>query len=153
LCSASDETGSDPLPLSVRVALGGTNYDGVTGTNTDFARLRSSTMDIQRLALGYTLSKTMPTPGAIYQGLVVGLSGPRGVIRPVAARWPDARGRFSILLPASARGVPPRFGENQHQFVSRAPVVPGGRVDLTSWPRVLGQAVPRDFALLRVPSE
>jgi alcohol dehydrogenase (cytochrome c) len=151
---ASDEAGSDPVPLSVGVALGGTNYGGVTGTNADFARLRSSTLDIQLGSGGrYTLSKPTATPGAIYQGLVVGVSGPRGVIRPVVARWPDAQGRFSLLLPSPARGVPLRFWENQHQFVSRVPAVPGGRIDLATWPRALGQTVPRGFALLRVPSE
>ena len=95
----------------------------------------------------------MTTPGAIYQGLVVGVSGPRGVIRPVSARWPDAQGRFSFVLPASARGVPLRFWENQHQFISRVAAVPGSRMILASWPRVLGQTVPRGLAVLRVPSE
>jgi hypothetical protein len=75
------------------------------------------------------------------------------VIRPVVARWPDAQGRFSLVLPPSAHGVPLRFWENQQQFVSRVPAVPGGRIDLATWPRVLGQTVPRGFALLRVPSE
>jgi alcohol dehydrogenase (cytochrome c) len=152
--SASDETGTDPVPLSVGVALGGTNYGGVLGTIAEFARLRSSTMDIQLGSGGrYTLSKPVTTPGAIYQGLVVGVSGPRGVIRPVSARWPDAQGRFSFVLPASARGVPLRFWENQHQFISRVAAAPGGRMILASWPRVLGQTVPRGLALLRVPSE
>ena len=110
-------------------------------------------MDIQLGSGGrYTLSKPVPTPGAIYQGLVVGVSGPGGVIRPISAHWPDARGRFSLLLPASARGVPLRLWENQHQFVSRVPAVPGGRIDLTSWPRALGETVPRGFALIRTPT-
>jgi alcohol dehydrogenase (cytochrome c) len=152
--SASDETGTDPVPLSVGVALGGTNYGGVTGTIAEFTRLRSSTMDIQLGSGGrYTLSKPVAARGAIYQGLVVGVSGPRGVIRPVSARWPDAQGRFSFVLPASARGTTLRLWENQRQFVSRVAAVPGGRVDLASWPRLLGQTVPRGLAVLRVPSE
>jgi alcohol dehydrogenase (cytochrome c) len=151
--SASDETGADPVSLSVGVALGGTNYGGVLGTNADFARLHSSNMDIQLGSGGkYTLTKPVATPGAIYQGLVVGVSGPGGVIRPISARWPDARGRFSLLLPASARGLPLRLWENQHQFVSRVPAVPGGRIDLTSWPRALGETVPRGSALIRTPA-
>jgi PQQ-dependent dehydrogenase (methanol/ethanol family) len=152
--SASDESSADPVQLSVGVAVGGTNYGGVAGTIAEFARLHSSTMDIQLGSGGrYTLTKPVPTPGAIYQGLIVGVSGPRGVIRPISARWPDARGRFSILLPASSRGATLRLWENQHQFVSRIAAEPGGRIDLTFWPRVLGQTVPRGFALLRVASE
>lgn len=151
--SASDEIGSDPVPLSVGVALGGTNYGGVLGTVADFSRLHSSTMNIELGSGGrYTISKPVATAGAIYQGLVVGVSGPRGVIRPIAVRWPDARGQFSILLPSSARGVTLRFWENQRQFFSRVRATPGGPVDLTAWPKVLGQTIPRGLGVLRVPS-
>jgi hypothetical protein len=152
--SASDEIGSDPVPLSVGVALGGTNYGGVLGTVADFSRLHSSTMNIELGSGGrYTISKPVATVGAIYQGLVVGVSGPRGVIRPIAVRWPDKTGRFSILLPSSASGVTLRFWQNQRQFFSRLPAKPGGRVDLATWPKVLGQTVPRGLARLVVPSE
>jgi len=152
--SASDEIGSDPVPLSVGVALGGTNYGGVLGTVADFSRLHSSTMNIELGSGGrYTISKPVATVGAIYQGLVVGVSGPRGVIRPIAVRWPDKTGRFSILLPSSASGVTLHFWENQRQFFSRLPAKPGGRVDLATWPKVLGQTVPRGLARLVVPSE
>ena len=152
--SASDEIGADPVELSVGVALGGTNYGGVTGTNASFKRLSSSTMDVQLGSGGrYTLSKPVATPGAVYQGLVVGVSGGHGVIRPVAARWPDAQGRFSLLLPRSARGATLRFWENQRELVSTVKAVPGGRIDVSTWPRELGQTVPRGLAVLRIPSE
>ena len=110
-------------------------------------------MDIQLGSGGrYTLSKPVPTPGAIYQGLVVGVSGPGGVIRPISAHWPDARGRFSLLLPASARGVPCDSGRTSTSSCRASPAVPGGRIDLTSWPRALGETVPRGFALIRTPT-
>lgn len=149
--SASDETSADPVPLSVGVALGGTNYGGTLGTVANFPRLRSSTMDVQ-LGPGsrYTLSNPQATVGAIYQGLVVGVSGPRGVIRPLRATWPDRAGRFSLLLPPSAQGATLRFWQNQHQFFSRRAARPGGPVELATWPRVLGQSVPRGLATVRV---
>jgi alcohol dehydrogenase (cytochrome c) len=151
--SASDESGSNPVALSVGVALGGTNYGGVTGTVTEFAHLHSSTMDVQLGTGGrYTLSKPDAAIGAIYRGLVVGASGPRGVIRPIEARWPDAGGRFALLLPSSARGTTLRFWQSQRQFYSRVPARPGGRVDLSTWPRVLDQNVPRGTATFHVPA-
>jgi PQQ-dependent dehydrogenase (methanol/ethanol family) len=151
--SASDETDADPVPLSVGVALGGTNYGGTLGTIANFDRLRSSTMNIQLGSGGrYTLSNPQPVVGAIYQGIVVGVSGPRGVIRPLRATWPDRSGRFSLLLPATARGDTLSFWQNQHQFFSRRAARPGGPIELTTWPRALGESVPRGLAALRAPS-
>ncbi len=76
--AASDETSADPVPLSVGVAYGGTSYGGTLGTITPFDRLHSSSMNIQ-LGSGakYTISKPAPYPGAVYQGLVVGVSRAR----------------------------------------------------------------------------
>jgi alcohol dehydrogenase (cytochrome c) len=151
--SASDEIGSNPVPLSVGVALGGTNYGGVTGTVAEFAHLRSSTMNIELGSGGrYTISKPVASVGAIYRGLVVGVSGARGVVRPISARWPDANGRFSLVLPRSTRGTTLRFWQNHRQFYSRAAARPGGRVDPSAWPKVLGQTVPRGLAVVRIPS-
>ena len=147
--SASDEVGANPVPLSVGVALGGTNYGGVTGTTVDFSRLRSSELDIQ-LGPGarYTLSKPKVVGGAVYRGVVVGVSGPRGVIKPLFARWPDANGRFSLVLPSSARGKTLSFWEIERQVFTGVPARPGGRVSLTTWPKTLAPEAPRGLAFL-----
>jgi hypothetical protein len=147
--SASDEVGANPVPLSVGVGLGGTNYGGVTGTVADFARLRSSTLDIQ-LGPGarYTLSKPKAIGGAVYRGVVVGVSGPRGVIKPLSARWPDGNGRFSLVLPSSARGKTLSVWEIERQVFTRVPARPGGRVSLTTWPKTLAPEAPRGLAFL-----
>jgi len=147
--AASDETAADPVPLAVGVAYGGTSYGGNLGTNTPFDRLHSSSMNIQLASGGrYTISKPVSYPGAVYQGLVVGVSGPVGVVRPVANRWPDAKGRFTIVLPRSARGKVVRFWENQRQFFTRSAATPGGPVDLSTWPTQLGTAAPAGLASL-----
>jgi alcohol dehydrogenase (cytochrome c) len=150
--TASDEAGQNPVPLSVGVASGNVSYGGVTGTIVPFERLRSAVMNVQ-LGPGtkYTLQKPTSTPGAIYGGLVVGVSRPQGVVKPISERWPDATGHFSMLLPASTRGTTLRFWENQRQFFSRFPAVAGGPVDLGSWPTQLGPAVPTGLATLHVP--
>ena len=151
--AASDETAADPVPLSVGVASGGTSYGGVTGTIANFDRLHSATMNISLASGGrYTIEKPTSYAGAIYEGLVVGASGPGGVIKPLSERWPDAAGRFQIVLPASVRGKTLNFWENQRQFYSQFPARPGGPVDLSAWPSQLGPAAPRGLAFLKVPS-
>jgi PQQ-dependent dehydrogenase (methanol/ethanol family) len=150
--AASDETAADPVPLSVGVAHAGTSYGGTVGTNAPFDRLRSSSMNIQLGSGGrYTISKPTSYPGAIYQGLVVGVSGPGGVIKPLVDRWPDVKGRFTIVLPRSAGGQTVRFWESQRQFFTRSEARPGGPVDLSSWPTQLGESVPAGLASLTLP--
>jgi hypothetical protein len=149
---ASDETTADPVPLSVGVALGGTSYGGNLGTVVSFDRLHSASVNIQ-LGPGtkYTIGKPTSYGGAIYQGLVVGVSGPGGVIKPVGNRWPDARGAFTIVLPSSARGKTVRFWENQRQTFSTVNARPGGPVDLRAWPTQLGPAAPAGLASIKIP--
>jgi len=150
--TASDETAADQVPLSVGVAFGGTSFGGTLGVNVTFERLHSASMNIQlQGATRYTVGKPTSYAGAIYQGLVVGVSGPGGVIKPVASRWPDARGRFTIVLPPSARGKTIRFWENQRQFFTRVAARPGGPVDLSTWPTQLGKASPAGLASLTLP--
>jgi alcohol dehydrogenase (cytochrome c) len=150
--SASDETSADPVPLSVGVASGGVSYGGVLGTNVPFKRLRSAVMNIQ---LGAGANYTIQTPstyvGAVYTGLVVGVTAGGKVVKPLAARWPDAHGTFSITLPASVRGKTLHFWENARQFFSRFAARPGGAIDLTSWPTALGDGVPVGLASLKAP--
>ena len=149
--SASDEAGSDPVALSVQVASGSVSY-GSGVRNVSFSRLHSATMDVKLPSTGTTLALPVSTPeeGAFYRGLLVGASGPAGVIKPLAARWPAGDGRFSLLLPSSARGKTLRFWESDFASFSRSPATPGGAVDLRSWPTKLSPRVARDVAFLAV---
>src|SRR5439155_18730013 len=152
--SAADESGSDPVPLAVQVAVGPVSYGGATGTNFNFKRLRSATMNV---ALPTTTTKALPvtTPdshaGAVYEGLVVGVTSGGRVIKPVSERWPDSHGRFSMVLPSTARGKTLHFWENRRQFFSRFAARSGGPVDLSAWPTELGPSVPSGLAVLHVP--
>jgi PQQ-dependent dehydrogenase (methanol/ethanol family) len=152
--SAADEQGSNPVPLAVQVAVGPLSYGGAQGTNFNFKRLSSATLDVQ---LGKTtaaaLSPATPTSyaGAVYEGLIVGVNIGGRVIKPVSERWPDTKGNFSMVLPASTRGKTLHFWENRRQFFSRFPATSGGPVDLVSWPTALGSSVPADLATLAVP--
>jgi alcohol dehydrogenase (cytochrome c) len=149
--AASDETSADPVSLAVGVAVGNTAYGGNVGQNANFARLKSATMNIQ-LGSGanYTVQQPRSFTGAVYSGLVVGVSAAGKVIKPISETWPSADGAFSMTLPASARGKTLTFWENQRQSFSRFVASPGGRIDLASWPAQLGDSVPTGLGTLRV---
>ena len=151
--SAADEQGADPVPLAVQVAVGPVSYGGATGTNFNFKRLHSSSVNIQ---LPSATAKPLPvtTPasytGAVYEGLVVGVTVGGRVVKPLSETWPDSHGAFKMVLPASVRGKTLHFWENRRQFFSRFAAAPGKTVDLRSWPSGLGDAVPTGLAKLGV---
>ncbi len=149
---ASDEEGSDPVPITVQVASGATLYVSPAVVTVPFPALRSSVMNIQLPASGpLVVPKPTAVATAVYEGLVVGVTGPGGVIKPLSERWPDARGSLSMVLPASVRGKTLRFWENQRRFSSGFGARPGGLVDLRSWPQSLPPAVAAGLARLVVP--
>ena len=71
-------------------------------------------------------------------------------MKPLAETWPDAKGNFTMTLPASVRGKTVHFWENLRQSFSHFAAKPGGAVDLASWPSALGAAVPAGLATLAV---
>jgi PQQ-dependent dehydrogenase (methanol/ethanol family) len=148
---ASDETSANPVPLSVGVALGNISYGGNLGQVVEFARLKSATMNIH-LGNGtaYTVQPPTAHTGAVYSGLAVGVTVGGKVVKPLSATWPARDGSFSMTLPGSVRGRTLTFWENQRQAFSSFPARPGGRMDLSSWPRALGDAAPTGLATLRV---
>ena len=149
---ASDETDDNPVLISVGVADGKVSYGGALGTNVNFARLRSSVMNVQ---LGNGTSYTIKPPAAysssIQAGLTVGVTIGDKVVKPISARWPKANGDFSMVLPASARGHTVSFFENQVHVQSRFLVAPGGPMDVKSYPGFIGPTVPRNLAPLAIP--
>ena len=148
---ASDLTPADPVEFAVQVAVGRSNY--TTGaSNPTFKRRSSATLDLRLPAGGPVMAvpKSTPKPGATYRGLVVGVSSRGGVVQPVSARWPDAAGRFELVLPASARGTVVRFWQSDLQSYQRRSV-PGGPLAVGSWPRKLSPRVARDLGFLKLP--
>jgi hypothetical protein len=149
---ASDEIGSNPVPMNVQVALGPTSYASADDATVSFERLRSATMNVRLTSDPESLPVPRSTPqqGAIYRGLLVGVSGPAGSVRPISATWPDRSGAFELVLPASTRGQRLRLWESELDAFSRTPARPGGTVDLRAWPRILAPRAARDVAFLRV---
>ncbi len=150
--SASDETGANPVTLAVGVALGNTSYGGTLGTNTPFAVLKSATLDV-KLGSGtsYTITKPTSYTGAVYSGLIVGVTAGGKVVKPISETWPDKNGNFTMTLPGSVRGKTLQICENLRQSFSTFAARPGGSADLASWPSQLGSSVPRVLGAVVVP--
>jgi hypothetical protein len=151
---ASDERGISPVPMAVQVASGNISYASPAGKNVDFTALRSATMNVQ-LPGSTTSPLPLPSatsyPGAVYEGTLVGVSGPQGVIKPLKATWPDARGRFTLVLPGSARGKSLRVWEDYSTFFQTTAARAGGGVDLSAWPGIPPGDQPQGFAVVKAP--
>jgi alcohol dehydrogenase (cytochrome c) len=150
--TASDESGANPVPLTVQVASGAVSYASPIGKNVNFDSLRSATMDV-RLPASPSAPLALPTSssytGAYYNGVLVGVSGPGGVIKPISATWPDRRGNFTLVLPGSARGKPLRVWEDASTFFQTRAAVPGGPVQVGVWPSIPPGNQPQGLAVVR----
>jgi hypothetical protein len=154
LFTASDESGDDPVPFAVRVAKGDDVFEFLPDENVYFRRLQSAEMDIQLPPAGFAMALPDPRsfPGAVYQGVIVGVAVDGKLVHPIAARWPDAQGRFELTLPASLRGKSVSFWQAQTQLFSRTTAQPGGEFDVAGWPTALEPDWPQDTAALTLPS-
>ena len=120
--SASDEQGSDPVPLNVQVAVGQRSYSaGLAERRLQAAAAaRRWTSSCRLRVSGCRCPSRRPNAGAVYRGLIVGVLGPRGVIKPLSVRWPDAQGRFSLVLPhARPRDDAALLGEQLRDVLDR----------------------------------
>ncbi len=154
---AADQEGDNPVPMSVAVSVGGNAYTEPTTDFVNFSALQSATLNLQLPAsTGATLVKTsinpQAVPGAIYRGLLVGVVGGKGrVIKPLSATWPNAAGRFTLVLPASAGSDVAKFWESERQFFSTTPAKPGGTIDPSVYPTSLAQTTPQALGTVQLP--
>jgi hypothetical protein len=150
--TASDESGANPVPLTVQVASGAVSYASPTGKNVDFTALHSATMDV-KLPASATAPLALPTSqsyaGAVYEGAIVGVSGPGGVVKPLSATWPDAHGNFRLVLPGSVRGKPLRVWEDYSTFFQTQAAKPGGPIETGIWPHIPPGDQPQGLAVVR----
>ena len=150
--TASDETGANPVPLTVQVASGTFSYASPINKNVNFSALHSATMNVQlpsSPAAPLALPSETSYPGAIYQGTLVGVSGPGGVIKPLSATWPDSHGRFTLVLPGSARGKALRVWEDYATFFQSGSASPGSHIDTAIWPGIPPGTQPQGLAVVR----
>ena len=107
-------------------------------------------MDVRLPAPGAPLPLPSATSfaGAVYAGTLVGVSGPGGVIKPLSATWPDAHGRFTLVLPGSASGKPLRVWEDYSTFFQSGNAHPGGAIDTGIWPGIPPGSQPQGLAVV-----
>jgi len=150
--TASDETGVNPVQLTVQVASGAVSYASPINRNVNFTTLRSARMDV-KLPASASAPLALPTstsfPGAFYKGTIVGVSGPGGVVKPLSATWPDRSGRFQLVLPGSVRGKPLRVWEDVAPFFQASAARPGGRIETSIWPSIPPGDQPQGLAVVR----
>lgn len=154
LFTASSERRVDPVPFTVRVARGDRVYEFLPDENVLFKRLQSARLDLELPPGGYPMGLPQPVsyPGAVYDGVLVGAAVGGRPVRPLAATWPDASGRFRLVLPAAVRGETLSLWQSRLQVFSRTAAGPGRPVDLSGWPATLAPNVPRGVATVRAPS-
>jgi hypothetical protein len=69
----------------------------------------------------------------------------------VSATWPDASGRFELVLPASARGLVAKVWESDRQFFSTSAAKPGAKADPAVYPTSLGAQTPQALLTVKLP--
>ena len=140
--TASDQAGKDPVPLSMQVTFGSVTYGAPLGVTVNFKALRSANVNFQLPSSpSGTLVPSTPTTkvGAIYEGLLVGVQGAHGAIVPVGGNWPDKRGNFRLVLPASDRGKTVAIYEDLRQFSRRQRPCRAVPLRRCVWPHGLDQ--------------
>ena len=137
----------------MRVALGDDTWEISPDQVVFFDKLKSATLDLQVPPPGFPLVPDTPraVPGAVFEGLLVGVTVDGEPVKPVSARWADADGRFEIVLPSSVAGKTARFWQSRLRAFSRTEARPGGEVDVDYWPESIPEDAPRDLEELELP--
>lgn len=148
-------SGDDPdkVGMTLRVAVGDDLWELPPTQVVFFDKLKSAILDVQIPPPGFALALDRPRPveGAVYEGLLVGVTADGEPVVPVSARWMDEDGRFEFVLPASVSGETVRFWQSRLYAFSRVDASPGAEVDLAYWPRTLPRTAPRDLESLELP--
>lgn len=143
----------DKVGFSMRVAVGDDTWEVAPDQVVFFDKLKSATLELQIPPPGFPLVPDTPkaVPGAVFEGLLVGVTVDGEPVKPVSARWPDPDGRFEMVLPSSVAGKTARFWQSRLRAFSRTEARPGGAVDVDYWPDAIPEDAPRDLDALELP--
>lgn len=137
---------SGDAPLQLRVAQGAQVWEAASVIK--MPHYQSARVDISLPPPNFVMAPptVKAVSGAVYEGVLVGAEVNGKPVVPASATWPDAAGRFTIVLPRSAHGQRISLYQDQGNFfLSRQPV-PGQRVTRQSWPKALAKDMPQDLA-------
>jgi hypothetical protein len=144
---------ADKVGFTMRVAVGDDTWEVAPDQVVFFDKLKSATLELQIPPPGFPLVPDTPhaVPGAVFEGLLVGVTVDGEPVKPVSARWADADGRFEIVLPSNVAGKTARFWQSRLRAFSRTEARPGGEVDVDYWPDSVPEDAPRDLEALELP--
>jgi hypothetical protein len=129
-------------PVTLSVAEGQESWE--LSTPLALPRFRSARMDVRLSHHGAIAPPTVTAePGAVYEGLLVGPLVDGKAVVPLAGTWPDADGRFELVLPSSARNGTLSFYESPGYYFSRTAAEPGRAVQRSLWSTRLPRDAPR----------
>jgi hypothetical protein len=151
LFTASAEAPGNPVPFTVRVSKGDTVYQHLPQEFVSFQRLQSARLDIRLPPRGYALAIPQPKSyrGAVYTGVLAGVTLDGNVVKPVSATWLDPKGGFEVVLPARLAGKTVALWQGKLNLFSAHVATPGSQVDLSGYPDVLPREAPRE--LVKIP--
>jgi hypothetical protein len=143
----------DKVGFTMRVAVGDDTWEMAPDQVVFFDKLKSATLELQIPPPGFPLVPDTPraVPGAVFEGLLVGVTVDGEPVKPVSARWPDPEGRFEMVLPSNVAGKTVRFWQSRLRAFSRTEASPGGEVDVDYWPASIPEDAPRDLDTLELP--
>lgn len=143
----------DKVGFTMRVAVGDDTWEMPPDQVVFFDKLKSATLDLQIPPPGFPLVPDTPraVAGAVFEGLLVGVTVDGEPVKPVSARWPDPDGRFEMVLPANLAGQTVRFWQSRLRAFSRTEASPGGEVDVDYWPDSIPDDAPRELDTLELP--
>lgn len=143
----------DKVGFTMRVAVGNDTWEVAPDQVVFFDKLKSATLDLQIPPAGFPLVPDTPRAvrGAVFEGLLVGVTVDGDPVTPLSARWGDAEGRFEIVLPATVAGKTVRFWQSRLRAFSRTEASPGGEVDVDYWPETVPENAPRELDELELP--
>jgi hypothetical protein len=143
----------DKVGFTMRVAVGNDTWEVSPDQVVFFDKLKSATLELQIPPPGFPLVPDTPraVPGAVFEGLLVGVTVEGEPVKPVSALWADDDGRFEIVLPSSVAGQTVRFWQSRLRAFSRTEARPGGEVDVDYWPDSIPEDAPRDLDALELP--
>ncbi len=146
---------AEAADMRVAVYEGNRAYGVQGGRKVTFTPLRSSRMDLTLDRASGTLVAPQPQPvdGVVYDALLAGVAQDGKPVKPLAATWPDEKGRFTMILPASMAGQRVTWWESQGFYFSTGAGKPGSELDLAEWPVELGPRVAQGFGSIQLPAK
>jgi hypothetical protein len=149
-------SGDEPqkVGLTVRVAQGDESWELGPTEVVFFPKLKSAVMNLDLPPEGFPLpapAAPRAVPGAVYEGVLVGVEVDGKPVKPIAARWVDSTGNFDFVLPARLAGKTVSFWESRLYAFSRVSATPGGPIDVAYWPSEFPPRAPRGLATLTLP--